>query len=150
MIFEVGRVCVKLAGRDAGQRCVVVDLLEDNYVLIDGLTRRRKCNVHHLEPLGEVIKLKKGASHSDVSKEFKKLGIDIPKKVKAKKAGERPKKVRKVKVKPAKEEVKKKKPKKESIIATAKKELEKKVASVTAPKEEVKKKVSPKKKTSKK
>lgn len=87
--MEIGRLCVKLAGRDAGRLCIVVDDLEKNFVLIDGNVRRRKCNALHLEPLNEVIKIKKGASHADVVAEFKKLKLDVwntkPKKVAAKK-----------------------------------------------------------------
>jgi len=43
-----GRICVKTAGRDAGLKCVIVDVLDDKFVLIDGETRRRKCNILHL------------------------------------------------------------------------------------------------------
>ena len=57
-MIEIGRICVKIAGRDAGLKCVIVDILDDKSVLIDGETRRRKCNVLHLEPSKEVIKIK--------------------------------------------------------------------------------------------
>lgn len=65
--MEIGQVCVKIAGRDAGKKCVVVDVLGRHLVLIDGETRRRKCNVAHLEPLGESVKISKGASHEAVA-----------------------------------------------------------------------------------
>src|SRR3989338_6451539 len=74
-MIEIGRLCVKLAGRDAGLKCIVVDILDDKYVLIDGQTRRRKCNIMHLEPLNHVVEVKKGYSHEDVSKALKGLGI---------------------------------------------------------------------------
>lgn len=121
-MIEIGRICVKIAGRDAGNKCVVVDIIDDNYVLIDGGVRRKKCNIRHLEPLDKTIKIKKGASHENVVAEFKKLKLFIwEKKTKEKK--ERPKKIRikrkkaiqaaieakrkKKKVKKEKEEVKK-------------------------------------------
>lgn len=97
MIFEVGRVCIKIAGRDADQKCVVVEVLDDKFVMIDGLTRRRKCNTNHLEPLSEIIKIKKGADHKDVAAAFKKMGIELVDK-KSKKATIKPMRVRKVKV----------------------------------------------------
>ena len=50
MTIEIGRICVKTAGRDASKKCVIIDLLDDKYVLIDGETRRRKCNIIHIEP----------------------------------------------------------------------------------------------------
>ena len=51
--------CVKIAGRDAGGRAVIVDVLDDNFVLIDGGVRRRKCNIIHLEPSDKKIDIKK-------------------------------------------------------------------------------------------
>ncbi len=90
-MFEVGRLCVKLAGRDAGKKCVVVDVLDENHVLVDGEARRRKCNLKHLDPLGESLDVKKGASRADVKKAFKVIGIELMDS-KPKKAGERPKK----------------------------------------------------------
>ena len=72
-MIEVGRVCLKIAGRDAGLRCVVVEVLDKNFVMIDGQTRRRKCNVIHLHPLDETVKVKAKASHEDVVKAFKEL-----------------------------------------------------------------------------
>ncbi|MBC8444314.1 50S ribosomal protein L14e [Candidatus Woesearchaeota archaeon] len=95
-MYEIGRLCVKIAGRDAGKKCVIVDILDSNYVLIDGETRRRKCNLTHLEPLNQIIKIKKKASNVDIIKEFKKLKIEI-KTTKPKKAEKRPKKTKKIK-----------------------------------------------------
>ncbi len=34
--IEVGRVCVKLNGREAGRKCVIVDVIDKNFVLITG------------------------------------------------------------------------------------------------------------------
>ena len=93
-MFEPGRVCLKIAGRDAGLKCVVVDVLDDNFVLIDDETRRRKCNVKHLEPLEQSIKIRKDASHENISEEFNKLGYGIWK-TKPKKAAARVLPVRK-------------------------------------------------------
>jgi len=67
-MFKIGRVCIKLAGRDAGKKCVVVDVLEGKYVMIEGQTRRRKCNILHLEPLEQVLDIEKNASHDNVMK----------------------------------------------------------------------------------
>ena len=67
-MFEIGRVCIKIAGRDAGQTAIVVDESSKEYVIIDGNVRRKKCNLKHLEPLKDVIKIKKGASTTEVHK----------------------------------------------------------------------------------
>jgi len=83
--MDIGRVCVKIAGRDAGLKCVVVDDLGKNFVLIDGQTRRRKCNTSHLEQLPQKVDISKGASHEAVMKAFKELGVGtVERKAKAK------------------------------------------------------------------
>lgn len=113
-MINIGRICVKIAGRDAGKRCLIVDILDNNRVLIDGETRRRPCNMLHLEPLEETVKIKKGASHEEVVQALKEFKFNIQTTT-PKKAKEKPKKIRKAKSpeekaaqKKAKEEKKKK------------------------------------------
>jgi large subunit ribosomal protein L14e len=93
MMNEIGRLCVKIAGRDSNKTCVIVDVVDEHTVLIDGQTRRRKCNMRHLEPLDKVIKLHKGASHADVKKAFTELKLEVLE-TKPKKAEPRPKKAK--------------------------------------------------------
>ena len=71
--IEVGRICVKLNGRETGRKCVIVDLIDKNFVLVTGpvkLTgvRRRRTNVKHLEPTTETLEIKKGASDDEIVK----------------------------------------------------------------------------------
>ncbi|MBN2881688.1 50S ribosomal protein L14e [Candidatus Woesearchaeota archaeon] len=95
MVLEIGRVCVKLAGRDAGLKCVIVKNLDNNYVLVDGQTRRRKVNKAHLEPLALTIKISEDASNTDVVKALSEKGIACEeKKASEKKATERPKRLK--------------------------------------------------------
>jgi large subunit ribosomal protein L14e len=77
MLNEVGRLCVKIAGRDANKICVIVEVLGNNMVLVDGETRRRKCNMLHLEPLSKTVDIKKGASHAEVKKALASLNIEV-------------------------------------------------------------------------
>lgn len=107
-MIEIGRICIKTAGRDSRHKCAVVDIVDDNFVMIDGDVRKKRCNIKHLEPLDQVIKIRKGASHDVVVDEFKKIGIEIKEK-KSKPKTERPKRVRKKKEKPAEEAEKKSK-----------------------------------------
>ena len=83
-MFEIGRLCVKLAGRDA----------------------RRKCNISHLEPLKKVIKISKGISGDALKKELEKVGIVLretkPKTKKPKQGKAQEKPVKKVVLKEAK------------------------------------------------
>ncbi len=71
--IEVGRVCVKTFGREAGMKCVIVDVIDKNFVLVTGppkLTgvKRRRTNVKHLEPTQETVDVKKGATDEEVMK----------------------------------------------------------------------------------
>ena len=93
-MLEVGRLCIKLAGRDAGKKAVVVENIDSNFVLIDGQTRRRKGSISHLEPTEVMLTLNKGAAHKEVAAEFKKLNIILVE-TKPKTAKPRLRKVRK-------------------------------------------------------
>lgn len=81
-MLEIGRICVKIAGRDAGKKAIIIDVLNEPFVLIDGEVRRRKCNVKHLEPLNKIIEISKNASHTEV---LKTLELEEKKKKKEKK-----------------------------------------------------------------
>lgn len=84
MIPEVGRVCVKKAGREAGRRCVVVDIIDKNFVLVTGPknitgVKRRRCNVDHLEPTELKLSIRRGADDEAVAQALLKvLGKEAP------------------------------------------------------------------------
>ena len=108
-MIEVGRVCVKIAGREALNKCVVVKVIDEKFVMIDGQVKRRKCNVAHLEPLNEKLDIKEDASTEEVKKAFGKLKVEVKEKK------PKPKKEKPVKQKAApKAEAKPKKEKKAS------------------------------------
>jgi large subunit ribosomal protein L14e len=70
--FEVGRICIKTAGRDTGKRCVVVDLMDKNFALVTGPksvtgVRRRRVNINHLKPLEEKLTIEKGATDEQIA-----------------------------------------------------------------------------------
>ena len=57
--IEVGRICVKIAGREAGEKCVIVEVIDDKFVEVVGITmKNRKCNIKHLEPVEQTIEIK--------------------------------------------------------------------------------------------
>jgi large subunit ribosomal protein L14e len=75
--IEVGRICVKLLGREAGKKCIIVDVIDKNFALVTGPkgvtgVRRRRTNVDHLESTSETVELKKGASDDEVEKALTK------------------------------------------------------------------------------
>ena len=94
-MYEVGRLVVKIAGRDAGQTGIIVDKVDDNIVLIDGNVRRKKCNIKHLEPLKDVLKIKKGASTSEVHKIMSAAGVKVIEKKKVKRSPKKKEEVKK-------------------------------------------------------
>lgn len=66
-----------MAGRESGKKCIVVDLVDKNFVLVTGppkLTgvKRRRSNIVHLEAIGERFEIKKGASDEEVTKAIEK------------------------------------------------------------------------------
>ena len=79
-MFDIGRVCVKVAGRDAGNYCVIVKMLDESFVVIEGNVRRRKCNVKHLHPQKQKLDIKEDASYNDVTAAFKKAGLPVKEK----------------------------------------------------------------------
>jgi large subunit ribosomal protein L14e len=70
--IEVGRVCVKQLGREAGKKCVIVDVMDKSFVLVTGPkkvtgVRRRRANINHIEPLQVKIDVTRGASDEEVT-----------------------------------------------------------------------------------
>ncbi len=79
-VIEVGRVCRKIAGREAGRVCVVVNIIDDNFVEVTGpkeLTgvRRRRVNVKHLVPLPIKLEISEGASDDEVLNALKETDL---------------------------------------------------------------------------
>ena len=78
--IEVGRVCVKIAGRESGRKCVIVDIIDENFVLVTGpksLTgvRRRRANIKHLEPTEAKVNITRGADDEEVLKAVEEAGL---------------------------------------------------------------------------
>ena len=120
--LEVGRVCMKVAGREAGKYCVVLKKLDNTFFLVTGpkqLTgvKRRRCNVEHLEPTSYSLKIDTEAPDELVIKAYdaigltKKLSLRLPSPEVMKEVEKKVKEIPKVE-KP-KEEKKPEKPKKE-------------------------------------
>ena len=102
-MFEVGRVCLKVAGREAGRYAVIVDSIDENFVKISGPktitgVKRRKCNVDHLEPTDNRFEIEQNVdddlleTHWKNSGLIEKLDITVPvKRTKEKKVEEKTK-----------------------------------------------------------
>jgi len=76
---EVGRVCVKVVGREAGRKCVVVDVVNKNFALITGPKKvtgikRRRVNVDHIEPTKMRVAIKRGATDEEIVQALTEAG----------------------------------------------------------------------------
>ena len=65
--MDIGRVCVKVQGRESGQRCVVSDVIVRNYVIVTGPNvKRRRVNMNHIMPLDETVSISRNATDEEV------------------------------------------------------------------------------------
>ncbi len=70
--IEVGRVCVKVAGRESGRKCVIVDVMDKSFVVVTGPrkvtgVKRRRVNINHVAPTEDTLEIKRGASDEEVT-----------------------------------------------------------------------------------
>jgi len=77
--IEVGRVCVKMAGRETGRKCVIVDVMDKSFVLVTGPkkvtgVKRRRVNINHVAPTENTIQIKRGASDEEVTQMLEASG----------------------------------------------------------------------------
>lgn len=71
--IDIGRICVKLVGREAGKKCVIVDVVDKNFVLVTGPkqlngVKRRRVNVNHIEITDRKVEIKRGESDEGLVK----------------------------------------------------------------------------------
>jgi large subunit ribosomal protein L14e len=67
--MEIGQVCIKTKGREAGFKVVVLSKPKQGKVLVDGTKiKRKECNVLHLFPLNKKISVNENATHEEVVK----------------------------------------------------------------------------------
>ena len=76
---EVGRICAKLTGREAGRKCVIVDIMDKSFILITGPKtvtgiKRRRANMNHVEPTVDKIDIKRGATDEEIVEALKSSG----------------------------------------------------------------------------
>jgi large subunit ribosomal protein L14e len=82
--LEIGSICVKTFGREKGKRCVVVDLIDKNFVVVTGPpkitgVKRRRANVRHLGQTTDKINIKKGSTDEEIAQFLEKSKIQTSK-----------------------------------------------------------------------
>lgn len=80
MPLEVGRVCIKTVGREAGKYCVILKKINDSFLIVTGpklLTgvKRRRANINHLQSTKHILEIKEDVSDEEVLVAFDKAGL---------------------------------------------------------------------------
>ncbi|XES77461.1 MAG: 50S ribosomal protein L14e [Candidatus Bathyarchaeia archaeon] len=76
---EVGRICMKSAGREIGKKCVIIDVMDKSFVLVTGPkavtgVKRKRANINHIVALEDKLDLKRGASDEEVTQTLTAAG----------------------------------------------------------------------------
>ena len=79
-MIEPGRICLKIAGREASRYCVIVERINDDFVLITGPktiteVKRRKCNIDHIEPTEHKFDIDSKADDTSIENIWKSSGL---------------------------------------------------------------------------
>jgi len=87
VVLEIGRLCMKIAGREAGRYCVVVKPAgkskeDKSFVVVTGprlLTgvKRRKVNIEHVKATEYKLEVIEDASDEEVINAYEKAGLVI-------------------------------------------------------------------------
>lgn len=90
-LFEIGTVCVITQGRRAGKKVVVVDIIDENYLLVTGPEgvngiKRRRMNIKHLMPIDLQLEIEREVSDEEIEEaiesrevaDFMKEEVNIP------------------------------------------------------------------------
>ncbi len=61
-------MCVKTQGREKGKKCVVIDVIDRNFVVVAGPdVKRRRVNMDHIIPLDETVDVQRNATDEEVA-----------------------------------------------------------------------------------
>jgi len=55
--ITVGRICIKLKGKDAGKKFVITEIKENTAKILDEKGKERKANIRHLWPLKNFLEI---------------------------------------------------------------------------------------------
>lgn len=80
-LFEIGTVTVITQGRRTGKKAVVVDIIDENYVLLTGPeslsgVKRRRMNIKHLMPLDLNLDIERGVGDETILETIKERGLE--------------------------------------------------------------------------
>jgi large subunit ribosomal protein L14e len=59
---------MKLQGREKGKKCVIVDVIDRNFVVVAGPgVKRRRVNMDHILALDETVNVQRDASDAEIA-----------------------------------------------------------------------------------
>jgi large subunit ribosomal protein L14e len=65
--LDIGRICIKTQGREKGRKCVIVDVIDRNFVVVTGPeVKRRRVNMDHVMPLDVTLNIQRNATDEEV------------------------------------------------------------------------------------
>jgi len=118
--LDIGTLCMKVAGREAGGLCVVIKHVDKTFIMVTGPKlvtgiKRRRCNIEHLEPTEIKLSIKEDATDEEIIEAYKKANAITKFNLKLPSAGEMKgeKEKKEVEVKEGEEQKKKVKEEKE-------------------------------------
>lgn len=70
---------MKTAGREAGKKCVIVDVMDKSFVLVTGPkkitgVKRKRVNLNHVMALEDKLDLKRGATDEEITSALEAAG----------------------------------------------------------------------------
>lgn len=58
---------MKTQGREKGNKCVIIDVIDRNFVVVTGPeVKRRRVNMDHLMALDEIVEIQRNATDEEV------------------------------------------------------------------------------------
>ncbi len=80
-LIDIGRIVVIIQGRRAGRKAVVVDIVDENFVIVTGPktingVKRRRMNVDHIIPINMKIDIERGADDEAVLEKLKERDLE--------------------------------------------------------------------------
>ena len=77
--IEVGRICLKLAGRESGKKCIIVEVIDKGFVVVTGPkkitgVKRRRASINHIAPLKNKIGIDRGSSDEEITNALETAG----------------------------------------------------------------------------
>ena len=70
--LEKGSICIKTAGRNSGEKVVILKLIDNTFVEIEGFKiKKKRCNISHLFPTRKKIDVSEKITQEELKTKLK-------------------------------------------------------------------------------